>query len=593
MPSDVSLPRARRGRVILASWLNRIVAATFKVLFGGDGVLIERFGQRIIVSAETGRVPADPVTPKWIPWGTRGGNFTNRVRRGFDVMRRCRAVNVLEKAVVTNVDTGLGVETFLRGGQVDPVMVDHVGGLAFFFIPGLAEDFRQPNKGRFMIAIVNDTLNLTGRSLEAFVSEVDGQFTDRYPGYLTQFLVAFPRPVPTPDDITVALGLDEDGLIENQWHYMVDGTDHTVIPYRQAGGSLGPVFAEMPPFIPGNPNRPGVGDGELNLPRGIAANSTHVFIMDTGNDRVQKWLAFEGRDRTKFPATAGVPFVDKWGETGGANGAFSGAWGIAATDDIVVVADTGNDRIQIFDTGGGFLLAFGTTGAGDDNFSGPKAVAVDIIQEEIFVADTGNHRIKVHAFDGTFHREFGTFGTDLNQFDSPANIDVMNGFVAVTDTGNGRRSLWKRQITFDTFDGEQTEWWRYTSVGAFSLGVPDGGASVPALQALRRVTAFQRSTQTFVTLPVTTHGTDILSRFQIVDIRDALEKLAPAYVNLATLNPYNWTPNSPDNLYFATFRTDFDWTRSADEMFGTDTYDIDINEVVQVIQRLQVSSLTP
>ncbi len=57
------------------------------------------------------------------------------------------------------------------------------------------------------------------------------------------------------------------------------------------------------------------------------------------------------------------------------------------------MADTGNDRIEIFDTSGNFISSFGNWGTDGDNFVYPRSLALDSYGN-IYVADTENHYIK-------------------------------------------------------------------------------------------------------------------------------------------------------------------------------------------------------
>ena len=80
-----------------------------------------------------------------------------------------------------------------------------------------------------------------------------------------------------------------------------------------------------------------------------------------------------------------------------------------------------------------FKSKFGTPGTGDGEFFFPGAVAV-APNGDIVVADTENHRIQVFDSSGTFKLKFGSFGTDLGQFKSPAGVAVAsNGDIAVSE----------------------------------------------------------------------------------------------------------------------------------------------------------------
>jgi len=76
--------------------------------------------------------------------------------------------------------------------------------------------------------------------------------------------------------------------------------------------------------------------GRFFGPRGIAVSNDSIYVVDTGNERVQKF----GRDGT---------FVDAWGGYGSAPDQLIEPVGIAlGPDGNVYVADSGNARISIF-----------------------------------------------------------------------------------------------------------------------------------------------------------------------------------------------------------------------------------------------------
>lgn len=69
--------------------------------------------------------------------------------------------------------------------------------------------------------------------------------------------------------------------------------------------------------------------------------------------------------------------------------------GVAVDDQgYIVVADSGNNRIQIFHPDGTFLRAFGSWGSGDGEFKGLEGIAV-MSGGNIIVCDRENHRVQV------------------------------------------------------------------------------------------------------------------------------------------------------------------------------------------------------
>ena len=60
------------------------------------------------------------------------------------------------------------------------------------------------------------------------------------------------------------------------------------------------------------------------------------------------------------------------------------------------MADALNHRVQVFNSSGVFQSAFGSFGTGNGQFANPRGIAVDS-GGNIYVADTGNNRIQVFS----------------------------------------------------------------------------------------------------------------------------------------------------------------------------------------------------
>ena len=69
-----------------------------------------------------------------------------------------------------------------------------------------------------------------------------------------------------------------------------------------------------------------------------------------------------------------------------------------------------NNRVAKFDKDGKFLAHWGSTGAGQGQFAGVKAIAIDA-RDNVYVADYGNKRIQVFDTQGVFKSEFAGVGT--------------------------------------------------------------------------------------------------------------------------------------------------------------------------------------
>ena len=168
-----------------------------------------------------------------------------------------------------------------------------------------------------------------------------------------------------------------------------------------------------------------VGSGHVG-PTGVAVDSSdNVYILDGNGQRVRKY------DST------GAHLLD-WGSSGAGNGQFSFPQGIAVdASNNVYVADTGNNRIQKFNSAGTYLTQWGTSGSGDGQFTLPDGVSAAL--GFVYVADTGNNRIQRFSDTGTFIESFGSAGSGDGQFTGPQDLAAdSSGNIFVADSGGNR-----------------------------------------------------------------------------------------------------------------------------------------------------------
>lgn len=152
-------------------------------------------------------------------------------------------------------------------------------------------------------------------------------------------------------------------------------------------------------------------------------------IADGGNDRVIV-LDPEG---TNHRVIGDGQLNDPWGAS-------------VAPTGVIVVADTWNGRIQVFDRDGRFLRAWGRLGVanhgeeGDDDVSlfGPRGLVVDDTGR-IVVADTGNKRLLVFDTAGKRRAIIGAASEFPEFFDEPTAVaSDSNGTLLVADAWNQR-----------------------------------------------------------------------------------------------------------------------------------------------------------
>lgn len=217
--------------------------------------------------------------------------------------------------------------------------------------------------------------------------------------------------------------------------------------------------------------------GQFQRPQGIAVDSKgFIYVADTENHRIQVFDPSTFKPTEKRPVAVwgsrcllrtgeGCRDPDGGGPLVPGDGQFDGPTDVVvdAAGNVYVV-DSGNHRIQKFDSTGRFLGKWGTRGSGDGQFETPIGIALDSSGKIAYVADKGNHRIqRFDISDIRTVRFLGKWGSECNltvtpptgrcvdpdgggplqtgdgQFFEPQAVAVDGaGNVYVADTGNHR-----------------------------------------------------------------------------------------------------------------------------------------------------------
>jgi DNA-binding beta-propeller fold protein YncE len=201
-----------------------------------------------------------------------------------------------------------------------------------------------------------------------------------------------------------------------------------------------PVFVELW----GVENREGSALGEFDDLSGIAVGADgKVYVADTDNNRIQIFSS----DGTS---------LDQW--TG-----FNKPEGVAVDSaGNVYVADTDNHRVAVLSSTETVLHVLDGHDAGSDNFQYPSGIAVAPDGNTLYIADTYNHCVHIYTLaEGTYgHTEtIGDYeipGTGNGQFNNPYGVAVgPDGSVYVADTSN------RRIQKFDADGDYVTQWGEY------------------------------------------------------------------------------------------------------------------------------------
>lgn len=173
-------------------------------------------------------------------------------------------------------------------------------------------------------------------------------------------------------------------------------------------------------------------------PEGVAIDSAgRLYVADTENHRIQ---IFDGAGN--YLATLGDT-----GTCGTGNNQFCYPRAIAVDGmGRLYVADTDNHRIQIYDSSWNYLTTLGKTatcGQANDELCWPRGVKIAPDDGRVVVADTGNNRVQIFsAYPTLVHQQTlgtGEWGADNNQFAAPADVAFgSGGTLYVTDERNER-----------------------------------------------------------------------------------------------------------------------------------------------------------
>ncbi len=166
-----------------------------------------------------------------------------------------------------------------------------------------------------------------------------------------------------------------------------------------------------------------------------------VYVVDEYNFRVQKFTP-DGRLLRVWGAKGKVNVVLSalnFFIPEGRNSTFYYPARIAAgPDSQVYVADSYNNRVQVFTPDGGFVRKWGGLGVWSGRFRVSSGIALDPAGR-VYVADFYNDRIQIFSQDGEYLGKWGTYGNGPGQFDGPTGLTISRaGDIYVVDFHNNR-----------------------------------------------------------------------------------------------------------------------------------------------------------
>jgi DNA-binding beta-propeller fold protein YncE len=279
------------------------------------------------------------------------------------------------------------------------------------------------------------------------------------------------------------------------------------------------------------------------------------YVLNIPNRNIQQFQ----QGVSEFPATPDIraPRSSETGMFRGGKGSrksqFDSPTGIAVDGSgNVLVADTGNGRIEKFSPTGAFLSAMGSKGSGHGQLGEPNGIAIDRAGN-IYVAEVAsNHRVQKLAPDGTFIAEWK--GPDLG-FYGPRRIAIgADDSIYVVDQGHSRI------VKFNP-DGTVVTGWGSKGNGDGQFNDPTSVAVDPATNKVyvadprnKRIQIFDASGKFLAKWSVPEWGEAVGFEDLVIDSRTGRLYASSAHLNAVFIFDLNGTrigslmPKPPDKL---------------------------------------------
>jgi hypothetical protein len=183
-----------------------------------------------------------------------------------------------------------------------------------------------------------------------------------------------------------------------------------------------------------------------SIARNLAGSTTtpYLYVADSGNNRIQV-----------FDRTLSHNYLFSIGPViAGLTGNLSSPYGVCNDGTSLWITDTGNNRVVQTDLLGNFIATWGSAGAFIGQFDRPLGIAVD--DNYVWVVDSNNNRFQVFVkADGTWVFMLGTYGSGDFEFDHPTDCFVDTAYFWIDDAGNSRWLYFEKDFAIETYGNIQ------------------------------------------------------------------------------------------------------------------------------------------
>jgi len=173
----------------------------------------------------------------------------------------------------------------------------------------------------------------------------------------------------------------------------------------------------------------GKSKGELNAPMGVIEYESSLIIVDSWNNRLQ---IFDLKGEFIKEISLESSYIK-----------LNNPVDLSFFEKDLFITDSGNHRVVVYNMITGDIDTFGEFGEEEGKFDSPSGIKV--YENEIYVVDSGNNRIQVFSLVGDFKRSFGKWGQGSGELDTPSGIDVFDNRVFIADSWNNRVVVFSTQ----------------------------------------------------------------------------------------------------------------------------------------------------
>ncbi|MGE4169965.1 MAG: NHL repeat-containing protein [Candidatus Margulisiibacteriota bacterium] len=262
--------------------------------------------------------------------------------------------------------------------------------------------------------------------------------------------------------------------------------------------------------------RYGTTQTSLNAPSGITGDSFYLYVADSGNNRILR-LDQDLRVIDQFQRLPDRLFN------------LDHPTGLALLNRQLLVTDTHNNRIITYTYEGVYLKSSGQLGISAGDYDHPQGITLDAYGRR-YSCDTGNHRVQVFDSTGVFLFEFGQWGSEKERLYFPKDVVVLpDQSIVVADESDTKLKCYTPYGVFQKAFSTAPE--AQNLVGPQALFLNTDGTLWVADKPGRALLQFQTSGDYLQTVAIPGEPSDLFGWGSVLFVTDSLNNKVLKLIN--------------------------------------------------------------